>query len=43
MASSHKKRTGLRAALIVLLCLDLECVVAAAAQYSMVSRRGKAF
>ena len=30
MASSHKKRTGLRAALIVLLCLVLVCAVAAA-------------
>ena len=30
MAASHKKRTGLRAALIVLLCLVLVCAVAAA-------------
>ena len=43
MASSHKKRTGLRAALIVLLCLVLVCVVAAAVLYSFVSRRVKAF
>lgn len=43
MASSHKKRTGLRAALIVLLCLVLVCVVAAAVLYSLVSRRVKAF
>ena len=43
MASSHKKRTGLRAALIVLLCLVLVCVVAAAVLYSLVSRKVKAF
>ena len=43
MASSHKKRTGLRAALIVLLCLVLVCVVAAAVLYSFVSRKIKAF
>ena len=43
MASSHKKRTGLRAALIVLLCLVLVCAVAAAVLYSLVSRRVKAF
>ena len=43
MASSHKKRTGLRAALIVLLCLILVCAVAAAVLYSFVSRRIKAF
>ena len=43
MASSHKKRTGLRAALIVLLCLVLVCVVAAAVLYSLVSRKIKAF
>ena len=43
MASSHKKRTGLRAALIVLLCLVLVCAVAAAVLYSLVSRKIKAF
>lgn len=43
MASSHKKRTGLRAALIVLLCLVLVCAVAAAVLYSFVSRKIKAF
>ena len=43
MASSHKKRTGLRAALIVLLCLVLVCAVAAAVLYSLVSRKVKAF
>ena len=43
MASSHKKRTGLRAALIVLLCLVLVCVVAAAVLYSLVSRKIKEF
>lgn len=43
MASSRKKRTGLRAALIVLLCLVLVCAVAAGVLYSLVSRRVKAF
>lgn len=43
MASSHKKRTGLRAVLIVLLCLVLVCAVAAAVLYSLVSRKIKAF
>ena len=43
MASSHKKRTGLRAALIVLLCLVLVCAVAAAVLYSFISRKVKAF
>ena len=43
MASSHKKRTGLRAALIVLLCLVLVCAVAATVLYSLVSRKIKAF
>lgn len=43
MASSRKKRTGLRAALIVLLCLVLVCAVAAAVLYSLVSRKIKAF
>ena len=43
MASSHKKRTGLRAALIVLLCLVLVCAVVAAVLYSFVSRKIKAF
>ena len=43
MASSHKKRTGLRAAAVVLLCLVLVCTVAAAVLYGMVSRKLKAF
>lgn len=43
MASSRKKRTGLRAVLIVLLCLVLVCAVAAAVLYSLVSRKIKAF
>ena len=43
MASSRKKRTGLRAALIVLLCLVLVCAVAAGVLYSLVSRRIKDF
>lgn len=43
MASSHKKHTGLRAALIILLCLVLVCAVAAAVLYSFVSRKIKAF
>ena len=43
MASSRKKRTGVRAALIVLLCLVLVCAVAAAVLYSLVSRKVKAF
>lgn len=43
MASSRKKRTGLRAALVVLLCLVLVCAVAAGVLYSLVSRRIKAF
>ena len=43
MASSRKKRTGLRAALVVLLCLVLVCAVAAGVLYSLVSRKVKAF
>ena len=43
MASSKKSRTGLRAALVVVLCLVLVCAVAAAVLYGLVSRRIKAF
>lgn len=43
MASSRKKRTGLRAALIVLLCLVLVCAVAVGVLYSLISRKVKAF
>ena len=43
MASARKKRTGLHAVLIVLLCLLLICAVAAAVLYSLVSRKVKAF
>lgn len=43
MASSHKKRTGVRIAAVVLLCLVLVCVVTAAVFTGMIGRRVKAF
>lgn len=43
MASSHKKRTGVRIAAVVLLCLVLVCVVTAAVFVGLIGRRVKAF
>ena len=42
MASSHKKRTGVRIALVVLLCCVLVCVVGAAVLLGLAGRRVKA-